>query len=72
MSELQHDIAAAPVHRQKRPLRTVGESAWVKWTLIGLATLALVFFLILPLVTIFIEAFRDGWAADKAVVAAPE
>lgn len=37
------------------------EPLWIKWTLIGLMLLFLGLFLVLPLVTVFYEAFRQGW-----------
>jgi sulfate/thiosulfate transport system permease protein len=61
----------SPVVRGRR-LRPVGESAAVKWTLILLAIVALLFFLVLPLATIFIEALRDGWQAYKDTITQPE
>lgn len=72
MTDLQEAIVSPPTGRRRRPLRPVGEAGVVKWTLIGLAVLALTFLLVLPLVTIFIEAFRDGWVAYKEVVFNPE
>jgi len=41
-----------------RPVTT--ESAPVRWLLIGLAVLTLVLFLLLPLLAVFVEAFRRG------------
>lgn len=38
-----------------------GESAWVRWTLITVALLFLVIFLVLPLASVFVEAFSKGW-----------
>jgi sulfate transport system permease protein len=37
------------------------ESAWVRWTLISVALLFLVVFLVLPLAAVFVEAFAKGW-----------
>lgn len=56
----------------RRQLRPVGESAPVKWTLIALAAIALGFFLLFPLATIFIEAFRDGREVYEAAITDPE
>lgn len=39
------------------------ESAWVKWTLIGIALAFLLLFLVLPLAAVFTEALRKGFAA---------
>ena len=38
-----------------------GESAIVRWTLISVALLFLVIFLVLPLAGVFVEAFANGW-----------
>ena len=38
-----------------------GESAIVRWTLISVALLFLVIFLVLPLASVFVEAFANGW-----------
>jgi sulfate transport system permease protein len=43
--------------------RATRDPWWVKWTVIVLGTAFLVFFLVLPLVAIFAEAFRKGFAA---------
>ncbi|PPE71203.1 sulfate ABC transporter permease subunit CysW [Caldimonas thermodepolymerans] len=36
------------------------EARWVQWTLIGVALLFLTLFLFVPLVTVFVEAFKKG------------
>ena len=38
-----------------------GESAFVRWTLICVALLFLIIFLVLPLASVFVEAFAKGW-----------
>jgi sulfate/thiosulfate transport system permease protein len=42
------------------PIRR-GESAFVRWTLIIVALLFLTIFLVLPLASVFVEAFARGW-----------
>ncbi len=42
------------------PLRRT-DSAWVRWTLISVALLFLMVFLVLPLAAVFGEAFAKGW-----------
>jgi sulfate transport system permease protein len=42
--------------------RHLTESAPIRWLLIGIALLFLALFLILPLITVFVEAFRKGAA----------
>jgi sulfate/thiosulfate transport system permease protein len=37
------------------------ETPWVKWTLIGIGLTFFAVFLLLPLVSVFVEAFRKGW-----------
>jgi sulfate transport system permease protein len=37
------------------------EPAWIRWTLITVALLFLVIFLVLPLAAVFVEAFAKGW-----------
>jgi sulfate transport system permease protein len=37
------------------------ESALVRWTLISIAVLFLIIFLVLPLASVFVEAFARGW-----------
>jgi sulfate transport system permease protein len=44
-------------------LRATQDPAWVKWTLLGIALVFLAFFLVLPLVAVFAEAFRRGVGA---------
>lgn len=44
----------------------------VRWALIGAALAFLFFFLILPVVAVFIEALRDGIGAYLAAIAAPD
>ncbi|ATC65190.1 sulfate ABC transporter permease subunit CysW [Nibricoccus aquaticus] len=43
--------------------RATQDPAWVKWTLLSVALLFLAFFLVLPLVAVFAEAFRRGMGA---------
>jgi sulfate/thiosulfate transport system permease protein len=43
-----------------RPIRG-GESAFIRWTLISIALLFLIIFLVLPLASVFVEAFAKGW-----------
>ncbi|MBE2294855.1 MAG: sulfate ABC transporter permease subunit CysW [Phycisphaerales bacterium] len=48
------------------------ESAWVKWMLIVIALTFFGLFLLLPLVTVFIEAFRKGWQIYLAALVEPD
>lgn len=48
------------------------ESAFVKWTLITISLTFLALFLILPLVSIFVTAFENGWATYVAAITDPD
>ncbi|MDI7743721.1 sulfate ABC transporter permease subunit CysW [Lysinibacillus fusiformis] len=48
------------------------ESALVKWTLITISLAFLALFLILPLVSIFVTAFENGWATYVAAITDPD
>ncbi|WP_427023425.1 sulfate ABC transporter permease subunit CysW [Aureimonas ureilytica] len=55
---------------KRRPVTT--EAPAVKWTLVTIALLFLGFFLFLPLVAVFVEAFRNGAAMYWAAIVEPE
>ncbi|SCW65200.1 sulfate transport system permease protein [Paenibacillus tianmuensis] len=55
----------------ERP-RHITEPRIVKWALITVALLFLGFLLILPLVSIFVEAFRKGWEVYAASLIEPD
>jgi len=48
------------------------ESAWVRWSLIGLALAFMFLFLVLPLAAVFTEALRKGWDAYWAALHEPD
>ena len=48
------------------------ESAWVKWTVIGISLTFFTLFLLLPLVTVFYEGLRKGWDAYLAALVEPD
>lgn len=48
------------------------EPAWVKYLLIGIALGFFALFLLLPLVTVFAEALRRGWAVYLAALLEPD
>jgi sulfate transport system permease protein len=52
--------------------RATTESAWVRRLLIGSALLFLVFFLVLPLVAVFVQALSKGAAAYVAALCQPD
>jgi sulfate transport system permease protein len=47
-------------HPKAHQIGVTNESAWVRWLLTGLALVFLLFFLFLPLIAVFTEAFRKG------------
>jgi sulfate/thiosulfate transport system permease protein len=49
-----------------------GESAIVRWTLICVALLFLTIFLVLPLASVFVEAFAKGWQTYLASIRDPD
>ncbi|HSS79534.1 MAG TPA: sulfate ABC transporter permease subunit CysW [Thermoanaerobaculia bacterium] len=51
--------------------RALNEPRWVRWSLIGTALVFLGFFLFLPLVLVFYEAFKDGMAVYIAAIKEP-
>lgn len=48
--------------------RATTEAPWVKWLLIGLASLVLIWLLILPLVIVLMEALKQGWGVYIAAL----
>ena len=51
--------------------RALNEPRWVRWSLIGAALVFLGFFLFLPLILVFYEAFKDGVAVYIAAIREP-
>jgi len=49
----------------------LNEPRWVRWSLIGAALVFLGFFLFLPLILVFYEAFKDGVAVYIAAIREP-
>jgi sulfate/thiosulfate transport system permease protein len=52
--------------------RGTEESTTVKWSLIAIAGLFLVIFLLLPLVNVFVQALAGGWTAYVAAILHPD
>ncbi|GAA5234453.1 sulfate ABC transporter permease subunit CysW [Verticiella sediminum] len=48
------------------------EPAWVRRTLLGVCCVFLAFFLVLPLLTVFIEAFKRGWEVYVEAIVEPD
>ena len=62
--------------RRETPVRTAQrgttESAWVRWTLTGIALVFMFLFLVLPLAAVFTEALRKGWDAYWEALKEPD
>jgi sulfate transport system permease protein len=54
------------------PNRVTTEAAWVKWTLIGAAFLALLWVLVLPLIVVLTEALKQGWGVYVEALRDPD
>jgi sulfate/thiosulfate transport system permease protein len=65
-------IASLPAMAQTRPAGSRGEGRWARWTLTAIAVLFLLGFLVLPLLVVLIEAFREGWGAYAAAITEPD
>lgn len=61
-----------PVKTGRSTNRATTEAAWVKWLLIGLASLVLIWLLILPLVIVLMEALKQGWGVYMAALTEPD
>ncbi len=53
-------------------LAATAEPAWVRRTLIGVALAFLTLFLFVPLVAVFVEAFKKGWDVYVAAIIDPD
>ncbi|WP_433945272.1 sulfate ABC transporter permease subunit CysW [Paenibacillus sp. SN-8-1] len=52
--------------------RSLKETGWVKWTLIGLASLVLLWLIVLPLIVVITEALKQGWDVYLAAIVDPD
>ncbi|USB34962.1 sulfate ABC transporter permease subunit CysW [Paenibacillus sp. YPG26] len=59
----------SPVNVRTRSLK---ETGWVKWTLIGLASLVLLWLIVLPLIVVITEALKQGWDVYLAAIVDPD
>lgn len=64
-------MAAIALSRFESSIAT-RESNWIKWTLIGVSLAFFGFFLLLPLVSVFAEAFRKGWEVYWQAIVEPD
>lgn len=61
-----------PAGKQSGTSRATSEAPWVKWLLIGLAALVLLWLLVLPLVIVLMEALKQGWGVYIAALTEPD
>ncbi|RUT31661.1 sulfate ABC transporter permease subunit CysW [Paenibacillus zeisoli] len=52
--------------------RSMKETSWVKWALIGLAALVLLWLIVLPLIVVITEALKQGWDVFLAAIVDPD
>ena len=69
--EIEQEIPIV-VSRGSSKSYALQESALVKWTLITISLAFLALFLILPLISIFVTAFENGWATYVASITEPD
>src|SRR3954467_11564602 len=66
MAMYEEDVAVYDSRRPPEPphahTRPTTEPAWIKWTLIGIGVGFMVIVIVLPLLIVFLEAFRRGAA----------
>ena len=68
-----HDaILAAPAAKPRKARRINGEGLAVQVVLIAVSLTFLLLFLLLPLITVFVEAGARGWEAYKAAIFEPD
>jgi sulfate transport system permease protein len=76
MSSTAATIPAIPAkHTPVAPrtaLAATAEPPWVRRTLIGVALAFLTFFLFVPLIAVFYEAFKKGWQVYLAAITEPD
>ncbi|MFX3648356.1 MAG: sulfate ABC transporter permease subunit CysW [Paenibacillus sp.] len=61
-----------PVRSGRGTNRATTEAPWGKWLLIGLASLVLLWLLILPLAIVLMEALKQGWGVYIAALTEPD
>lgn len=66
---LPEEFGTGPLVRKNS---AITEPGWVRWLLIGLALGFLSLFLLLPLVSVFTEALRDGWGTYLSALKEPD
>jgi len=73
---LQDPPRLPPEFRPEGPLArrnsAITEAPWVRWILVTIALIFLTGFLLLPLLSVFVEAFRNGLSAYFAAITEPD
>ncbi|MCA6215124.1 sulfate ABC transporter permease subunit CysW [Ideonella sp. B7] len=64
--------AASTAQPARSALQATAEPGWVRWSLIAGALLFLSFFLFVPLLAVFVEAFKKGWDVYLAAIVEPD
>jgi sulfate transport system permease protein len=67
--QLPSEFGTGPLVRKNS---AITEPAWVRWLLIALALVFLSLFLLLPLLSVFTEALRDGWGTYLSALREPD
>src|SRR5262249_19033463 len=66
-------LGTAATHAQRFEANpATREASWVKFTILTLALAFFILFLLLPLVTVFVQALRKGWDAYLAALIEPD
>jgi sulfate transport system permease protein len=66
------DLPRLPFEPLMQRNAVVTEQPWVRWLLTGAALLFLLFFLLLPLLAVFVEALRQGFGTYLQALADPD
>jgi sulfate transport system permease protein len=64
--------ARAAGAKARSALAATHEAPWVRWTVVGLALAFLSLFLFVPLIAVFVEAFKKGWQVYLAAIVEPD
>ena len=67
-----HAPAGALGHFDYQASPATREADWLRWTLLTIALFFFAFFLLLPLVAVFVEALRKGWGTYLTALTDPD
>ncbi len=68
----QSRLPLRPPDPRGPPPRATRDPAWARWLLTGVALAFLAFFLVLPIVVVFAQAFSKGGAYFLAAIREPD